>query len=315
MTKILAVVGPTASGKSSTALELARRHGGEIVSCDSMQIYRGMDIGTAKPTASDMETVPHHLIDIADPDEAFSAGDYADAAAKAVDGIAGRGRIPVFCGGTFMYLDALTEISSLSDASKDEALRRTLEEYAAENGASALHRMLEEVDPDSAAAIHENNIKRVIRAIEIYRTTGKTKTEWDRESKSGPSRYGVTRLLIEYRDRNTLYARIDARVDKMMEDGLEDEVRRLYDSGKLSGATASGAIGYKEFIPYFEGRSTIEEVVDEIKRSTRNYAKRQMTWLRRYRDAIVITADGLSADEIADAADDALSDFFGGTEE
>ena len=212
MKKILAVVGATASGKSSLALSLAERHGGEIVSCDSMQIYRGMDIGTAKPTAEEMSRVPHHLIDVADPGEDFSAGDYSELAASAVDEIAARGNLPIFCGGTFLYLDALTEISSLSDSSKDEDLRRSLAEYADENGAHALHEMLREVDPEAADSIHENNVKRVIRAIEIYKTTGKTKTAWDAESKKYASPYDVTRLLIDYRDRSVLYDRIDRRV-------------------------------------------------------------------------------------------------------
>ena len=308
MKKILAVVGATASGKSSLALSLAARHGGEIVSCDSMQIYRGMDIGTAKPTKEEMATVPHHLIDVADPGEDFSAGDYAELAARAVDGIISHGALPVFCGGTFMYLDALTEISSLSDSSKDEELRRALASYAEENGAHSLHEMLREIDPEAADAIHENNVKRVIRAIEIYKTTGKTKTEWDEESKKNSSPYDVTRLFIDYRDRSVLYGRIDKRVDEMIERGLEEEARRLYDGGYLApDRTASGAIGYKEFIPYFRGEATLSDTVEEIKRSTRNYAKRQMTWLRRYRDALTVIADGLDADGVLCEAEHLLS--------
>lgn len=305
--KILAIVGATASGKSSLALSLAAHHNGEIVSCDSMQIYRGMDIGTAKPTESEMKAVPHHLIDVADPGADFSAGDYAELAAKAVDGIISRGALPVFCGGTFLYLDALTEISSLSDSSKDEELRRSLAEFAKENGAHALHEKLRTIDPDAANAIHENNVKRVIRAIEIYETTGKTKTEWDARSKESASPYDVTRLLIDYRDRSVLYGRIDERVDKMIDDGLEAEAKRLFDAGYLSpDRTASGAIGYKEFIPYFKGEATLGEVIEEIKRSTRNYAKRQMTWLRRYKDALTVYGDGRSAKEIYDDAESLL---------
>ncbi len=307
MKRILAIVGATASGKSSLALSLAERHGGEIVSCDSMQIYRGMDIGTAKPTAEEMSRVPHHLIDVADPGEDFSAGDYASLASRAVDEIAARGNLPVFCGGTFLYLDALTEISSLSDSSKDEDLRRSLAEYAEKNGAHALHEMLRGIDPAAADSIHENNVKRAIRAIEIYKTTGKTKTAWDAESKRNASPYDVTRLLIDYRDRSVLYGRIDRRVDKMIGDGLEDEARRLFDAGYLSpDRTASGAIGYKEFIPYFKGETTLGEVIEEIKRSTRNYAKRQMTWLRRYKDALTVYGDGKCAEEIWEDAESLL---------
>ena len=290
--QIAAVLGATASGKSALALALAKICGGEIVSCDSMQIYRGMDIGTAKPTPEELRTVPHHLIDVADVRDDFSAGDFAALAAAAVDGIISRGALPIFCGGTFLYLDALTEVSSLSDSSKDEALRTELSGYAAEHGAAALHEMLREIDPGSAEAIHENNVKRVIRAIEIFRTTGIRKSEWDERSKVVEAPYEVHRLIISYHSRELLYRRIDRRVDIMMDEGLEAEARRLFDDGALEGdLISSQAIGYKEFVPYFKGESTLDDAVEKIKQSSRNYAKRQLTWLKRYRDAAVIWGD------------------------
>lgn len=291
--EFLAVIGATASGKSALALRLASRLGGEIVSCDSMQIYRGMDVGTAKPTTDEMRSVPHHMIDVADPGEDFSAGDYAERASRAIDDIISRGKMPIVCGGTFLYLDSLTEIASLSEASKDKALREKLQKFAEEHGAGALHEKLREVDPESALAIHENNVKRVIRAIEIYETTGKPKSEWDRLSKEVEPPYRARRLMIAYHDRAVLYRRIDERVDAMMEQGLEEEARALYVKGYLSPERiASQAIGYKEFIDFFEGRATMSDVAATIKQSSRNYAKRQLTWLRRYDDVMTVWGDG-----------------------
>ncbi|MBR6917580.1 MAG: tRNA (adenosine(37)-N6)-dimethylallyltransferase MiaA [Clostridia bacterium] len=286
------VVGATASGKSALALYLAKRFGGEIVSCDSMQIYRGMDIGTAKPAAEEMREVPHHMIDILSPDEDFSAGDFAVRAKGVIKDVLSRGKLPIVCGGTFLYLDSLTEVSSLSDSSKDGELRRRLEDFAKEHGAASLHEKLEAIDPASALAIHENNVKRVIRAIEIYETTGIPKSEWDRRSKEEEAELSVFRLMIAYHDRELLYRRIDKRVDRMMEQGLLDEARVLYDAGYLAPETvASQAIGYKEFIGYFEGKESLAEAVERIKQSTKNYAKRQLTWLKRYSGAAVVWGD------------------------
>lgn len=288
----VAVLGATASGKSALAMELAASLDGEIVSCDSMQVYRKMDVGTAKPTIAERLAVPHHMIDIVDPDEEFSAGDYSALAGEEIEGIICRGKLPVVCGGTFLYLDSLTEVSSYSESSKDPALREELSEFAKENGAASLHAKLEEVDPESAAAIHENNIKRVIRALEIYETTGKPKSYWDKKSKESEPRFKCVRLAIIYHDRDLLYRRIDARVDRMMEEGLLEEARALYDAGYLAPEKiASQAIGYKEFVGYFEGSTTLGEAVNSIKQSTRNYAKRQLTWLRRYKDLCVVWGD------------------------
>lgn len=280
--KIIAIVGPTAVGKTALAIDLARELDGEIISCDSMQIYRGMDIGTAKPTNEEMATVPHHLVDIKNPDEEFSCADYAILAKEAIKDIVSRGKTPIFCGGTGLYLDSVIEIESFSSGVKDEEYRKELESYAREHGAEALHNMLREIDPESAEAIHMNNIKRVIRALEIYKCTGIKKSQWDKESKSDKSPYDATVIFLTCRDRELLYTRIEKRVDIMIGQGLLEEARRLYDSGYLrEGLTASSAIGYKELIPYFKGEATLESCIERLKISTRQYAKRQLTWFTK----------------------------------
>ena len=279
--RIVAVVGPTASGKTALAIELAKLLNGEIISCDSMQIYRGMDIGTAKPTAEEAEGIPHHMIDIVDPSESFSAADYAPLAKKATDDILTRGKLPIFCGGTGLYLDSVITANDYADIETDLTLRASLLEEAKKNGADALWQRLFEVDPESAAAIHKNNIKRVARALEIYISSGVTKTEWDRRSRTRPAPYETVIIALD-RERDELYSRINRRVDIMIESGLENEVRSLVDSGRLPrSSTAAQAIGYKEIIEYFDGKSTLDEAVEQIKSATRHYAKRQLTWFRR----------------------------------
>ncbi len=279
--RIAAVVGPTASGKTSLAIELAQMFDGEIISCDSMQIYRGMDIGTAKPTPEETKEIPHHMIDIVEPSENFSAADYAPLAKKAADDILSRGKLPIFCGGTGLYLDSVITANDYADVETDLALRASLLEEAEQNGAEALWQRLFEVDSESAAGIHKNNIKRVARALEIYLSSGITKTEWDRRSRTRPAPYAPVIIALD-RDREELYSRIDRRVDIMIESGLENEVRSLVDSGKLPrSSTAAQAIGYKEIIEYFDGKCTLAEAVEQIKLSTRHYAKRQLTWFRR----------------------------------
>lgn len=274
MTRIIAVAGPTASGKTALALELAEQLNGEIISCDSMQIYRGMDIGTAKPDADELSLVPHHLIDIADPCDNFSCAEYKILAGKAIADIASRGRIPVFCGGTGLYLDAVLTGNRFSECEADSAYREQLYKL----DAAELYAMLREADPQAADAIHINNKKRVIRALEIYKLTGITKTEWDARSRLEPPAYNAAVLVMNYEDREILYRRIDRRVDDMMERGLLDEVRRL---NLPRGSTAAQAIGYKELNAFLDGHCTLCEAVTEIKTATRNYAKRQMTWFRR----------------------------------
>ncbi len=296
--KIIAVAGPTASGKTALSIALAKKIGGEIISCDSMQIYRGMDVGTAKPTENEKDGVPHHLIDIADPCENFSAADYAALAKEKIDEIYSRGNTPIFCGGTGLYLESVVRPTAYEASEPEPEYRAELFELAAqEGGAHILHGMLRKVDPESADAIHENNVKRVIRALEIYRSAGVPKSALDAKSKKAESEYDVRAFCLRFADRDTLYGRINKRVDEMVAAGLLDEVRRLYESGMLkSSYTAAQAIGYKEFISCLEGRMSLDDAIESLKRATRRYAKRQMTWFSA-RDYIkFIDMDGKDAE-------------------
>ncbi|MBO5203465.1 MAG: tRNA (adenosine(37)-N6)-dimethylallyltransferase MiaA [Clostridia bacterium] len=277
--RIYAVVGPTASGKSALALEIARRFGGEIISCDSMQIYRRMDIGTAKPTKEEQARIPHHMIDVVEPTESFSCADYVSLADKVIRDVHARGKLPIICGGTGLYLDALLRENDFTPSITDEALRAELLEFARVHGAEALHAELEKIDPESAAATHPNNVKRVARAIEIYRLSGVTKTETDRQSRLGGNRFDVRAVGLVYSHREALYERIDKRVDMMLEAGLEAETRALLAEGVFDkNATAAQAIGYKELLGYIEGRESLGESTERLKQATRRYAKRQLTW-------------------------------------
>ena len=279
MTKILAVVGPTASGKSALALALAERLNGEIISCDSMQIYRRMDIGTAKPTADELARVRHHLIDVAEPEESFSAADYVSLAVKAIADCESRGRLPIVCGGTGLYLDALLRGEEPAPNTVDAEVRASLMAFAEREGAEALWQELLRIDPESAAATHKNNVKRVARAIEIYRVSGVTKTELDRRSRLSDARYDACVIGLRYADRAELYRRIDRRVDIMIEEGLVEETERLLGEGVFDkNATAAQAIGYKELLPYLRGSCSLDEATESLKMATRRYAKRQMTW-------------------------------------
>ncbi len=294
--KIIAVGGPTASGKSAVALELAKLSGGEIVSCDSMQVYRKMNIGTAKPTEAEMCGVPHHMIDVCDPDMSYSAADFAEGAAECIKDIVSRGKLPIICGGTGMYLDALLRPTAFSDSSAHETevlkIREELMEYADAHGKEALFKRLQEIDPEAAAATHPNNVKRVARALEIFYSTGITKTESDRMTTMGESPYDCTVVTLDYACREILYSRINRRVDEMMRLGLLDEVKSLFDDGIFEkNTTAAQAIGYKEFFPYLTGESTLETCIETLKKNTRNYAKRQITWFKRY-DGVKLVPDG-----------------------
>lgn len=290
--RIIAVVGPTASGKTALAVELAKIYNGEVISCDSVQVYKGLDIGSAKVTAEEMRGIPHHMIDVALPTESFSCADYAEMAKRAIEDIQGRGKTVIFCGGTGLYLDSVIGISGFSDAGKDEAFRAEMEKKSP----AELHARLREIDPASADAIHQNNVKRVIRALEIFRVTGKTKTEWDEASKQVSPPYEAVIIGLDTRDRQVLYDRIDRRVGIMMENGLTDEVRRL-DCPAFRASTASDGIGYKELLRYFDGICTLDEAVEEIKQASRNYAKRQLTWFRRNKSVHWIFTDELSGED------------------
>lgn len=277
--KIAAVTGPTASGKTALAIALAKRLDGEIVSCDSMQIYRGMDIGTAKPTREELAEVPHHLIDILPADAPYSCSDYVKDAERVVEDIASRGKLPIFCGGTGLYLDRFLKGGNDDGAACDEHLREELKRFYEEKGVDALYERLLELDPEAAEAIHKNNVKRVMRAIEICLVTGEKKSEIDKKNAEIVNKYDHRVLTLSFESRDLLYGRIDRRVDMMLEEGLLDETRRLLAEGIFERSqTAAQAIGYKELLPYLRGESALDVCVDELKRATRRYAKRQVTW-------------------------------------
>ncbi len=277
--KIAAIVGPTASGKTSLSIELAKRFDGEIISCDSMQIYKEMDIGTAKPTLEEMQGIPHHMISICDPLQKFSCSDYAIMATECVHDIASRGKLPIFCGGTGLYLDSVLRGTRDDGATEDPLFRAEMERLAQLHGPSYLHEKLALVDPEAAQAIHQNNVRRVIRALEVYHTTGKTKTELDAISRDKGSLFDALIIGLEYKNRDILYDRIDKRVDIMLKSGLLDEAKDLYEKGFLNPSTTAGqAIGYKELMPYFSGACSLDDTIAALKTDTRHYAKRQMTW-------------------------------------
>ena len=279
--RILAVVGSTASGKTALAVELARQMNGEIVSCDSMQIYKGMNIGTATPDETERRGIPHHLMDFVDPADprGYSCADYVTDARAAVADILSRGKLPVLCGGTGLYLDAFLRGGSFEVTDSDPSLRAELCALAEREGNEALHAILAELDPETAAAVHPNNVKRVARAIEICRTTGRKKSDLDRESREPDCPYEATVLGLRYESRQLLYGRIDRRVDMMLEQGLLDETRRLREMGVFDICqTAAQAIGYKELFPYLDGEASLEACVETLKMATRRYAKRQITW-------------------------------------
>lgn len=275
---LVCVVGPTASGKTSLAAALAQRLDGEVVSADSMQIYQGLSIGTAKPTKEEMGGIPHHMMDFLSSEERFSVADYAAMARGVIFDIHERGRLPILAGGTGLYVQAVTEGILFREEPENPEIRRRLEQRAREEGIDALFQELQRIDPPSARRIDPNNEKRVIRALEIYYLTGETMTRRLEHSRAGELPFRPVLIGLNFADRQKLYGRIEQRVDQMMADGLLEEAGAVL--GNL-GITASGAIGYKEFAPYFQGSVTLEEAVEQLKRDTRRYAKRQLTWFKR----------------------------------
>ena len=303
--KILAIVGPTASGKSALAIELAKRVNGEIICCDSIQIYKLMNIGTAKPDATEINAVPHHLFDFADPCESFSCADYIPLAKKCVEDVISRGKMPIFCGGTGLYLERFLSGADFESTDIDEDFRQEMLDFATNNGNEALHERLREIDPISADEIHPNNVKRVIRALEIYKTSGKRKSDIDRDSKLFESEYDAIRIGVRFDDRELLYDRIALRVDKMMDEGLLEETKALLENGIFEkNSTAAQAIGYKELLSYFDGAKTLDEAIDDLKTATRRYAKRQMTWFNSHGDVHWLVADGRDTPSLADEAEE-----------
>jgi len=271
---LIAVVGPTAAGKTAIAIRLAEEFAGEIVSADSRQIYHGMDIGTAKPTAEERARVPHHLIDIVDPDEEFHVAQFQAAAYAAIDDIRRRGKVPFLVGGTGQYVRAVIEGWQIPPAPPDPDLRARLRAEAEEHGSEHLHRRLAQIDPVAAASIHPNNVRRVIRALEVYAATGRPISEWQQKR---PPAYRILQIGLTM-ERQALYERIDARVDRMIAEGLVEEVRGLLESGYTFDLPAMSSLGYGEFAPYFQGESTLDEVVQAIKHATHRFVRHQYNW-------------------------------------
>lgn len=283
--KILVICGPTASGKTALAVELALRHRGEVVSADSMQIYRRMDIGTAKPTQAEMRGVPHHMLDVADPEEDFSVARYVDMAAKCVDDILSRGKLPILAGGTGLYIDSLLSGRTFAPFQPDSPLRGQLEEQLRREGGAAMLARLAQVDPDSAARLHPNDEKRIVRALEVYQSTGKTITQHNLETQAIPPRYDALTLALAFERREDMWSRIDRRVDQMMDQGLVAEVQGLLDSGVPAKCTAMQAIGYKEMAAALLSGGDVRAAAEEIQLRSRQYAKRQLTWFKRNKAA------------------------------
>ena len=282
--KIVCVVGPTACGKTTLGVLLAQKFNGEVVSADSMQIYRGMTIGTAAPTAAEMDGVPHHMIAVADPSEQWSVARYAEAAIPVIDDILARGKLPILVGGTGLWLEAVVSGRTFAGGHAGGAVRETLQRRLAAEGIEPLLAELRQVDPVSAERLHPADEKRILRALEVYLETGKTITAHNEETQRIPPRYDAVWIGLRFADREDMKALIDRRVDKMVEEGLLAEVERLLQSGIPREATALQAIGYKEFLGVADGTATVEEAVAEVKLHSRQYAKRQLTWLRRNGD-------------------------------
>lgn len=279
--KLVVIVGPTAAGKTRLGVEMAKHFNGEVISGDSMQIYRGMDIGTAKVTEEEMEGVPHHLIDIKNPEESFSVAEFKSLVREKIAEITSRGKLPIVVGGTGLYVQSVLYDYQFSEAPADEEFRARLEKKAAEEGNEAVHRELAELDPEAAEQLHPNNVRRVIRALEIVKSTGMPLAE-NQKSTQPELLYNASIIGLTM-DRELLYERINRRVDIMVEEGLVAEVKKFYDEG-LRDCQSIQAIGYKEFYSYFDGNATLEDSVDMLKQNTRRYAKRQLTWFRNKMD-------------------------------
>ena len=289
---LIVLTGPTAAGKSELSVQLAKRIGGEIISADSMQVYRGMDIGSAKITVQEMQGVPHHLIDVLDPSEPFDVVRFQSLAKEAMRQIRSRGRIPILVGGTGFYIQAVLYDVDFTRQEQDSDYRRMLEQKA---DPQQLHRMLEEADPEAARQIHPNNIKRTIRALEYYRETGRRISEHNEAERAKESPYRFAYFVL-HEDREVLYDRINRRVDRMMEEGLEEEVRLLKERGMTRDMVSMQGIGYAEMLQYLDGEIPLEEALRLIRRNTRHFAKRQLTWFRRERDVTWIDRGHFNGD-------------------
>ncbi|MGN1480840.1 tRNA (adenosine(37)-N6)-dimethylallyltransferase MiaA [Porcipelethomonas sp.] len=277
--KIAVIAGPTASGKTALGVKMAKEFDGEVISADSMQIYKGMDIATAKPTAEEMEGIPHHLINFLDRNESFSVADYVELANKKIAEVNGRGHLPLIVGGTGLYISSLIDNVKFPEIKTSPEIRSRLEAEAQSFGNETLFERLEKCDPKTASELHPNNLVRVIRALEVYELTGRKLSEFKAESRLEESPYEYVIIGLNFSDRQKLYDRINRRVDLMAEKGLVNEAREIFESTEMK--TAANAIGYKELIPYFTGVSDLSICIDKIKQETRRYAKRQLTWFRK----------------------------------
>ena len=296
MDRIICVVGPTASGKTKLAVQLAKAYDGEVVSCDSMQIYKHMDIGTAKPTPEEMEGVPHHMIDCVEPGEDFSVGKYVQLADGCVQDILSRGKTAVIAGGTGLYVDSLIAGRTFAPVPQT-GKREALEAQLRQEGGEAMLRKLSAVDPDAAARLHPADEKRIIRALEVYAETGRTITQHNLDTQRIPPRYRPVWIGLDYLDRAVLYRRIDLRVDLMMKNGLLAEVEKLKEMGCTRDMVSMQGLGYKEILAYLNGTSTLEEAIYIIKRESRHFAKRQLTWFHRERDVIWLNKPDFEYDD------------------
>lgn len=296
---VIVIVGPTASGKTSLSIEIAKKLNGEIISADSMQIYKEMDIATAKPTEEEMQGIPHHLMSFVEPTENFSVADFKVKALDVIEDVFKRGKQPIVAGGTGFYVDTLIKNTTFFDFDKNEK-RSELTERLEKEGIEKLYEELKEIDPDTAERLHINDTKRILRALEVYYATGKTISLQAELSHEKESEYDWFIIGLTAKDREILYDRINRRVDIMLQSGLETEAKRFFSSEKSG--TSKQAIGYKELKPYFDGLSTLDEAVENLKRETRRYAKRQLTWFRRNEEINWIAIDSLSSEEIVNEA-------------
>lgn len=306
--KIIAVVGPTASGKTSLAVNLAKKFDGEVISADSMQIYKGMDIATAKPDEEEMSGIPHHLISIISPDEEFSVSRFCELAGKSVKDIVSRGKVPVLAGGTGLYVDNFLGNTTFLENTKNDEIRKELNDRVKTEGTESLYSELKEKDPSAAEKIHPNNAVKIIRALEIFYSSGKTLTNQNELSHLNESPYESLIIGLNATDREFLYDRINRRVDIMVDMGLLEETKKFYETETAS--TACQAIGYKEMKPYLDGLISLDEAKDNLKQATRRYAKRQLTWFRRNEKINWLNIDGFTPDELVNEAEKLVKEFL-----
>lgn len=307
MKKIIVIAGPTAVGKTALSIGLAKKLNGEIISADSMQVYKTLDIGTAKPTLEEMDGIPHHMIDVCEPHVKYSVADYVQEAVSAVNDILSRGKVPVVVGGTGLYIDHLLYSTNFNEGDSDPDLRSELMEKAERIGGAELKKELSSFDPESASRLHDNDIKRIVRAMEFYYSSGVTITEHNKKNLLVEKRYDAD-FYVLWAERPLLYDRINKRVDLMLDSGLINEAERICSADWFSLSTASQAIGYKEFVPFFEGQKSLDECVELLKQHSRNYAKRQLTWFRAKKDAIFLENHSTKT-----ALDKIISDYSKGS--